>query len=106
MVVPIERNAPPRVESYRRWVATLPCACCGIEGHSQAAHPNQGRGLGQKASDLEVFPLCSSRPGHQGCHVLHDTLVDMTLEMRRGLERIYIERTQALAKAAGRKELA
>lgn len=105
LVIPIERVQQVRSESYRRWVSTLPCVCCGIEGYSQAAHPNQGRGLGQKASDLEVFPLCCSRPGHQGCHVLHDTLVDMTLTIRRGLERVYIAKTQAMARAAGRPEL-
>jgi len=95
---------PARSEAYRRWIASLPCIVCGIEGYSQAAHPNQGRGLGQKASDLECFPLCCVRPGHMGHHQEHDLLIDMTLEQRREMERQYIERTQALARSAGRRE--
>lgn len=93
-----------RSESYRRWVASLPCIACGIEGYTQAAHPNYGRGLGQKASDLECFPLCSTRPGHMGHHAEHDMLVEMTLAERRELEREYIANTQAMARAVGRKE--
>lgn len=100
------KAAPVRSESYRRWVASLPCVVCRIEGYSQAAHPNQGRGLGQKASDLECFPLCSTRPGHMGHHAEHDLLVEMTLSERRARELDYIARTQALARAVGRKELA
>lgn len=95
---------PVRSESYRRWVATLPCMSCRIEGYSQAAHPNQGRGLGQKATDLDTFALCCVRPGHMGCHQMHDLLLDMKLEQRRAAELDYIARTHRLAKAAGRRE--
>lgn len=94
-----------RSESYRRWVASLPCIVCGIEGYTQAAHPNYGRGLGQKASDLECFPLCGTRPGHMGHHYEHDNLIEMTLAERREFERQYIAKTQAMARAAGRREL-
>jgi hypothetical protein len=78
---------------------------CQIEGFSQAAHPNFGRGLGQKASDMDCFPLCATRPGHMGHHAEHDLLVEMTLDERRELELQYIAKTQAMARAAGRKEL-
>lgn len=88
---------PVRNEKYRRWVASLPCMACGIEGYSQAAHPNQGRGLGQKASDLDCFPLCCTRPGHMGHHVEHDQLICMTLDDRRELEAKYIARMRELA---------
>lgn len=93
-----------RSRGYRMWVAGFPCSCCGLAGYSQAAHPNKGRGLGQKASDLDVFPLCCTRPGHMGCHYMHDNLIDMTLDQRRERETVYVERMQALAIAAGRKE--
>jgi hypothetical protein len=33
-------------EPYRRLVAQLPCMWCGIEGYSQHAHLNYGKGLG------------------------------------------------------------
>lgn len=93
---------PVRSESYRRWVATLPCMACGIEGYSQAAHPNQGRGLGQKASDLDCFPLCCTRPGHMGHHFEHDNLIGMTLEDRRELEVKYIARMHERARNEGK----
>ncbi len=60
-----------RSEPYRRFVASLPCIHCGLEGYSQAAHANNaifGKGLGQKAHDCYLFPLCADRPGVQGCH--------------------------------------
>lgn len=103
--VVMAKDEPVRSESYRRWVSSLPCIVCGIEGYTQAAHPNQGRGLGQKASDLECFPLCATRPGHMGHHAEHDMLIEMTLAKRRELELQYIAKTQAMARAAGRKEL-
>jgi hypothetical protein len=99
------KNPPTRSRSYLRWVATLPCMSCGIQGYTQAAHPNYGRGLGQKASDLDAFPLCCTRPGHMGCHVMHDQLIDCTLEQRRAMERVYTARTQKLAREAGRAEM-
>lgn len=104
-IVATPKDTPERSESYRRWVATLACAECGVQGFSQAAHPNQGRGLGQKASDLDCFALCCTRPGILGCHAAHDQLVGMGRETRRARELRYIERTRALAVQAGRPEI-
>lgn len=59
---------PIRSEEYRRLVAKLPCYHCGLEGYSQAAHPNSGKGRGVKLSDLDCFPMCCTRPGTDGCH--------------------------------------
>lgn len=101
MPTPAPKQPPARSEQYRRWVASLPCMVCRIEGYTQAAHPNRGRGLGQKASDLDCFPLCATRPGHMGHHAEHDMLVEMTLDERRAREAQYIERTQALARIEG-----
>lgn len=98
------KTPPARAPKYLRWVATLPCASCQIEGYSQAAHPNFGRGLGQKASDLDAFPLCCTRPGHMGCHQQHDLLIDISLDERRERERTYTDATQRLARAMGRPE--
>lgn len=98
------KTKPVRSEPYRRWVASLPCMSCGIQGHTQAAHPNSGRGLGQKSSDLDCFPLCSVRPGHIGCHQQHDLLIDISLDERRERERTYTAATQRLARAMGRPE--
>ena len=67
----LPKAAPVRSEPYRRLVASLPCANCGIEGYSQAAHPPP-TGKGIKESDLECFPLCCARPGINGCHADFD----------------------------------
>ena len=92
---------PVRDEAYRRFVASLPCFGCGIHGYSQAAHPDHGRGLGQKASDRDTFPLCCARPMVPGCHVEHDQLIGMTLTDRRARELTYIARMKPIAAAAG-----
>jgi hypothetical protein len=48
-----------RSEAWRRAVASLPCVCCMREG-SQAAHRNEGKGMGLKTSDAWTVPLCPS----------------------------------------------
>lgn len=93
-----------RSESYRRFVASQPCFGCGIEGVSQCAHGNGG-GMGTKRSDLETFPLCAPRPFSMGCHAQFDMCIGMTKHERRELTEQYIERMQAIARAAGRPEL-
>lgn len=60
--------------------------------------------MGTKASDLDTFPLCCTRPGHMGCHMIFDLCVDMTKAQRRELTTVYVERMQRIARAAGRKE--
>lgn len=90
-------------ESYRCFVSGHDCFGCGISGYSQCAHANGG-GMGTKRSDLETFPLCATRPGHMGCHAMHDLCLDMTRADRRELEAKYIEKMQAIARAAGRPE--
>lgn len=57
---------------YRRAVATLPCMWCGLQGSSQHAHLNLGKGLGLKTDDRTGFPLCATRPGVEGCHTAYD----------------------------------
>jgi hypothetical protein len=90
-------------ESYRRWVASLPCIECGVEGLSQCAHENGG-GMGTKTSDLRTFPLCCDRPGVQGCHSKFDQCVGMTKEHRRELTDFYVICTRTDAAQAGRTE--
>lgn len=96
----------PRVrsESYRRFVASYPCFACGVEGFSQAAHANYGKGLSMKTCDLQTFPLCGPHWGMPGCHWQHDNLIDMTKDQRREIEEQYVERMQDIAVSAGRKE--
>lgn len=98
---------PSRVDSpsYRRYVATQPCYGCGIEGYSQCAHANYGKGAGTKTSDYLTFPLCAPRPGQQGCHAMHDQCVGMTRDERRDRELRYVVRMQAQALRDNRPEI-
>ena len=69
---PRPKQAPVRSEAYRRAVASMPCASCGIEGFSQHAHENDGKGKAQKLDDRRAMPLCCTRLDSEGCHVRFD----------------------------------
>jgi hypothetical protein len=90
-----------RSEPYRRYVASGACFGCGIEGYSQCAHGNTGKGRGIKVSDERSFPLCGPRFGLIGCHQQFDLCIDMTRDERRETEVGYIERQQTKARADG-----
>jgi hypothetical protein len=73
-----QKRPPFRSESWRRAVVSLPCISCGIEGMSQAAHPNhRGKGMGTKAPDCWCVPLCPD------CHRLFDQGCQYTKAERR-----------------------
>lgn len=88
-------------EAYRRLVAALPCIRCGVQGHSQAAHPNTGKGTGTKADDRDCFPLCADRPGVRGCHSFFDSGAAYTKEERRRIEKVWTRQTQECLRKAG-----
>ena len=97
-----------RSTEYRKWVATLPCIACGVEGFTQVAHSNQakhGTGRSIKASDEYTFPLCCPRVFSLGCHVEHDACLDMSKDERDALEDEYIAKTWARAEAEGWHEV-
>lgn len=98
---PIPKASPVRSEAYRRAVATLPCAICGVYGYSQAAHANTGKGMGMKACDLTCFPACGPRPGEQGCHAALDQGALFTKAVRRELEPAWAADTQRKIHAMG-----
>lgn len=105
MVRAVPKTEVVRSEAYRRLVAALPCARCGIEGHSQCAHSNQaadGKGMARKASDLATFPLCCARWGFIGCHAKHDQSVGMTVAGRKQLENRMVKATQRKILASGK----
>lgn len=97
----IPKEEPVRSEAYRRLVAALPCMVCGISGHSQAAHPNTGKGMGTKTDDRLCFPLCADRLGTQGCHPRFDQHAMFTREQRQALEPAWAKQTQDRIIAAG-----
>jgi hypothetical protein len=95
------KDKPVRSEAYRRLVAALPCAICGIEGYGQAAHPNFGKGMAMKASDVLCFCLCGPRPGEAGCHARFDQSGYMTKDERRAFEKLAATLTQKLIVSRG-----
>jgi len=82
----VPKVVPVESERYRRLIALLPCKLCGIDGFSQAAHPNTGKGAGTKTDDRLCFPLCCDRPGVRGCHPQFDQHALMTKPARRLIE--------------------
>ncbi len=69
---PMAKQGALHSEAYRRAVAGLPCAHCRVQGYSQHAHANEGKGVGLKTDDRTGFPLCCARPGIEGCHTAFD----------------------------------
>jgi len=94
LVVPLPKQIPIRSEAYLRAVAALPCAHCGRPAPSQAAHADNGKGMGIKASDTETMPLCADSPGRRGCHWLIGTSGRFTRAQRRELESQYVGETK------------
>ena len=86
---------PVRHEGYRRLVASLPCAHCFVFGYSQAAHGDQGKGMGVKSDDRTCYPACGPRQGIPGCHWLIGASGLIPREERRALEQEYARRTRA-----------
>ena len=97
----IPKAAPARSEAYRRLVANLPCAHCGIVGHSQAAHADAGKGAHIKSDDRTCYPACAARPGEIGCHTLIGATGSMTRDQRRALEADYATSTRQTIRDAG-----
>jgi hypothetical protein len=67
----------------------LPCASCGANDSSVAAHRNEGKGMGMKVSDALVAALCFQ------CHTDLDQGKTMNREERRELwNQAYIKTMQ------------
>ena len=97
----VNKDAPVRNEAYRRAVASLPCAICGVYGYSQAAHANTGKGMGMKACDMTCFPACGPRPGFHGCHAALDQGALFLKAVRRELEPVWAADTRRKVQALG-----
>lgn len=102
MAVPVPKQDVVRSESYRRLVASLPCIACGIEGFSQHAHGNQGKGMAWKVCDLFSFPLCCDQPDRQGCHPKLDQGALFPKAIRRDVEQEWSRRTVRFLIGAGK----
>ena len=93
---------PLRSEAYRRAVASLSCIRCGIAGHSQAAHPNTGKGGMLKTDDRACFPLCTDGPGEVGCHTLFDQGAMFDKDKRRAIEPVWGRLTRGAVRLMGK----
>lgn len=101
---PIPKRQYLRSPTYRRWVASLPCAHCKRAGPTQAAHSDtaaDGKGLQIKATDAALWPGCADAPGRRGCHTIIGSTGTFKREHAQTLAAGYIAETQALAKATG-----
>lgn len=100
LVVPVQKRDYVRDKDYLRWVSSLPCAHCRIEGRSQAAHSDDngagGKGMGIKACDSTAYPACAPVPGDPGCHARIGSSGAWPKETRRAMEAEYAARTRAL----------
>ena len=83
-----------RNEAYRRLVASFDCAHCGKGGPSQAAHADQGKGLGIKSDDRTCFPACADSPGRRGCHSILGASGMFSREQRRVIEQNHARKTR------------
>lgn len=80
-----------RSEKLRRAVVELDCQWCGIGGETQAAHRNEGKGMGMKTSDALVAALCAE------CHRQLDQGKLLDREERRAMwDKSFIKTMQAL----------
>jgi hypothetical protein len=71
------------------WVASLPCAACGIVGYSENAHVgSDGAGMGRRANYDQIAPLCSPRVAYAGCHRLSHERGREWLERLHGVDLI------------------
>jgi len=69
----LQKKKKYRNKKYLAWVATLPCASCGIENDTIVPHHIIGVGqgcMGSKSSDLETAPLC-----HTCHHAVHSGII-------------------------------
>jgi hypothetical protein len=97
----IEKESPVRSEAYRRLVAAMPCARCGVHGRSQAAHADLGKGAHIKSDDRTCYPACAAQVGSIGCHALIGSTGTLPREVRRELEALYAAETRAAILNAG-----
>lgn len=88
-----------RSEKLRRYVSSLPCVHCGSID-VQAAHRNQGKGMGLKASDGLLAALCWRE------HARIDQGKDLTRAERRFVLDHYIVETFRRAEMRGDLESA
>jgi len=91
LATPVPKPAPFRSEAWLAAVRSIPCVFCGAP--VQAAHRNEGKGMGTKVDDCLTAALC---PPH---HAEIDQGRDMTRDERRAkMDRAIVLTLQALVR--------
>jgi hypothetical protein len=70
----------------QKFVNLMPCAACGVWGHSQNAHVLGVDGAGRKGPYTSIAPLCGARFDGKGgvwpgCHHVFDTAPEKFREL-------------------------
>jgi hypothetical protein len=109
---PMKKRKPSAKETARSmgtlarrlFVASLPCAACGIVGYSVSAHLLGNGGIGRKKDHTTTGPLCRARGILPGCHNMYDErryLFDSmypefnAVEVAAETERAWVQRSDA-----------
>lgn len=71
------KQTPYRSDRWLKAVAGLHCVRCFREGATQAAHRNEGKGMGMKVDDMLTAALCVD------CHAEIDSGKGMSRQERR-----------------------
>ena len=81
-------------KAWRQAVASLACVLCGREGSTQAAHRNEGKGMGLKTDDALTAALCVE------CHAEIDQGHKMNREQKRSeMDRAIVLTVRELARS-------
>jgi len=82
----LEKDVRWKCKDYTNWVATLPCANCGLDDDTTVAHhlkhryaPWGGGGMGLKAHDWLVMTLCFTC--HNRAHSGDADILDFQAEL-------------------------
>ena len=84
------KSSPLRSKKHRMNVASLECVACGLEGMTQAAHRNEGKGMGIKACDSQMMALCVV------CHADLDQGGKLDRDSRRAIELAFVKVTRQM----------
>jgi hypothetical protein len=88
------KSPPYRCRAWLEAVASLPCVRCNAEGRTQAAHRNEGKGMGMKTDDMLTAALCFE------CHTAIDSGPAMTRQERRSeMDRAIVDTLRQLVRA-------
>jgi hypothetical protein len=86
----IQKESVLRSKKHRMTVASMSCLSCQSASGVQAAHRNEGKGMGIKACDSQIFPLCYL------CHSALDQGGMMSKNERREHEKRLVDETRKI----------